>query len=69
MLRFGLPDKEKGLGLSTCACILAGAKVDEGDDMVIRPYTPISTNADKGTFDLLIKVGHHHCYHYHDICI
>lgn len=56
VLRFGLPDKEKGLGLSTCACILAGAKVDEGEDsMVIRPYTPISTNEDKGTFDLLIK--------------
>ena len=57
VLRFGLPDKSKGLGLSTCACILAGAKVDDGEDMVIRPYTPISTNEDKGTFDLLIKVS------------
>ncbi len=57
VLRFGLPDKSKGLGLSTCACILAGAKVDEGEDMVIRPYTPISTNEEKGTFDLLVKVS------------
>jgi 2-polyprenylphenol hydroxylase and related flavodoxin oxidoreductases len=24
-------------------------------EMVVRPYTPISTNADKGTFDLLIR--------------
>ena len=55
VLRFGLPDKEKGLGLSTCACLLAGANVEDGEDMVIRPYTPISTNDDKGTFDLLIK--------------
>lgn len=29
--------------------------MDGEDDMVIRPYTPISTNEDKGTFDLLIK--------------
>ena len=59
VVRFGLPDKNKGLGLSTCACILAGVKVHDGDgnddNMVIRPYTPISTNEDKGTFDLLIK--------------
>jgi cytochrome-b5 reductase len=55
VLRFGLPDTEKGLGLSTCACLLAGASVEEGEDMVIRPYTPISTNEDKGTFDLLVK--------------
>mmetsp|Transcript_6014 Transcript_6014/g.7661 ORF Transcript_6014/g.7661 Transcript_6014/m.7661 type:complete len:334 (-) Transcript_6014:191-1192(-) len=57
VVRFGLPDKNKGLGLSTCACILAGVEVGEGDEkeMVVRPYTPISTNADKGTFDLLIK--------------
>lgn len=51
--RFELPDKNKPLGLSTCACILAGAEVDK--EMIVRPYTPISTNADIGTFDLLIK--------------
>lgn len=59
VLRFGLPDTEKGLGLSTCACLLAGASVEEGEDMVIRPYTPISTNEDKGTFDLLVKVSYY----------
>jgi cytochrome-b5 reductase len=53
VLRFGLPDPEKSLQLSTCACILANANID-GED-VTRPYTPISTNAAKGHFDLLIK--------------
>lgn len=51
--RFGLPDQTKPLGLSTCACLLAGADID--GETVVRPYTPISTNADIGTFDLLIK--------------
>lgn len=51
--RFGLPDASKPLGLSTCACILAGVEVN--GEMVVRPYTPISTNADVGTFDLLVK--------------
>lgn len=53
LLRFGLPDINKSLQLSTCACILARTKVDEED--VVRPYTPISTNADTGFFDLLVK--------------
>jgi cytochrome-b5 reductase len=53
VLRFGLPNAELPLQLSTCACILANATID-GED-VVRPYTPISTNADIGTFDLLVK--------------
>jgi hypothetical protein len=53
VLRFGLPDPGKSLQLSTCACILANANID-GED-VTRPYTPISMNAAKGHFDLLIK--------------
>lgn len=53
VVTFGLPDTTKPLGLSTCACILAGVEID--GEMVVRPYTPISTNADVGTFDLLIK--------------
>jgi len=55
VLRFGLPDKSKALGLSTCACVLAGIKVNGEEEMTVRPYTPISTNAMIGTFDLLIK--------------
>ena len=53
VLRFGLPDTSKSLQLSTCACILAHTKMDEED--VVRPYTPISTNANIGYFDLLVK--------------
>ena len=44
-----LPDATKPLNLSTCACILAGHKDD------VRPYTPISTNAMTGSFELLVK--------------
>jgi cytochrome-b5 reductase len=60
VLRFGLPDRTKPLGLSTCACLLAVAPDGvnptlESQDPVVRPYTPISTNAMIGTFDLLVK--------------
>ena len=53
VLRFALPDTTKPLQLSTCACILASAEID--GETVVRPYTPISTNADIGYFDLLVK--------------
>lgn len=58
VLRFGLPDESAPLNLSTCACILAKLELPdlEGNvEGVIRPYTPISTNAQIGSFDLLIK--------------
>merc|ERR1719162_1950650 len=56
VLRFGLPDSSSPMDLSTCACILAKASNVEGQEQdVIRPYTPISTNALVGSFDLLIK--------------
>jgi len=55
---FGL-EKEKALGLSTCACLLMKG-VDEPKDEkggpVIRPYTPVSTNAMTGQFELMVKV-------------
>ena len=53
VFRFGLPDSSKPLNLSTCACILAQTEMD--GESVVRPYTPISTNADVGYFDLLVK--------------
>mmetsp|Transcript_5265 Transcript_5265/g.11448 ORF Transcript_5265/g.11448 Transcript_5265/m.11448 type:complete len:308 (-) Transcript_5265:102-1025(-) len=67
VLRFGLPDDSKPLNLSTCACILAKADLPskssagekeekaEATEVVVRPYTPISTNAQVGSFDLLVK--------------
>lgn len=58
VLRFGLPDDDKPLNLSTCACILAKADLPDregNEECVVRPYTPISTNSNTGYFDLLIK--------------
>lgn len=58
VLRFALPNILQPLNLSTCACILAKADLPDRDgimEAVIRPYTPISTNADVGHFELLIK--------------
>jgi cytochrome-b5 reductase len=54
VLRFGLPDPTKPLNLSTCACILATAEMS-GGEQITCPYTPISTNALTGSFDLLVK--------------
>ena len=57
-----MPDATKPLGLSTCACVLAKADLTVAEssgsegEAVIRPYTPISTNAQIGSFDLLVKV-------------
>ena len=53
LLKFGLPDASQGLGLSTCAAILA--RVEIKGEGVVRPYTPISTNEEKGSFHLLVK--------------
>ena len=69
VLRFELPDKTKSLQLSTCSCILANAEVDDKDDTT-RPYTPITSNADTGYFDLLIKnygSSAHMSRHMHEI--
>mmetsp|Transcript_8414 Transcript_8414/g.12975 ORF Transcript_8414/g.12975 Transcript_8414/m.12975 type:complete len:347 (+) Transcript_8414:301-1341(+) len=58
VLRFATPDVSRPLNLSTCACILAMAELPDQNgtlEEVIRPYTPISTNAQIGYFDLLVK--------------
>jgi len=55
LLTFALDSEDKPLNLSTCACILARADDDAGNQ-VIRPYTPITPNSVKGTFDLILKV-------------
>eukprot|EP00814_Leptocylindrus_danicus_P021724 CAMPEP_0116030662 /NCGR_PEP_ID=MMETSP0321-20121206/16996_1 /TAXON_ID=163516 /ORGANISM="Leptocylindrus danicus var. danicus, Strain B650" /LENGTH=305 /DNA_ID=CAMNT_0003505527 /DNA_START=65 /DNA_END=982 /DNA_ORIENTATION=- len=59
LLRFDLPNEKEPLNLSTCACILAKAELPvaggDGNEAVIRPYTPVSTNDLVGSFDLLVK--------------
>merc|ERR1719401_1024949 len=55
---FGL-EASKPLGLSTCACLLmkgVDGPVDGEGKPVIRPYTPVSTNAMTGQFELMVKV-------------
>jgi hypothetical protein len=55
VLRFGpLPASDEPLNLSTCACLLARADI-AGAGVTTRPYTPISTNQQIGSFDLLVK--------------
>jgi cytochrome-b5 reductase len=52
---FGL-EEGQALGLSTCACILAKGPNDADGNPIVRPYTPVSTNAMKGQFEMMIKV-------------
>lgn len=49
-------DKEQTLGLTVASCLLLKAPVKdkEGKD-VIRPYTPVTDNTEKGFFDLVVK--------------
>lgn len=52
--RFGLPSKEHVLGLPVGQHIHISARI--GDDLVIRSYTPVSSDDDHGYVDLVIKV-------------
>jgi cytochrome-b5 reductase len=56
LVTYGLADEAKALGLSTCACILAMFKEEGAPDPIVRPYTPVSTNAMIGKFQLCVKV-------------
>lgn len=52
--RFGLPSKEHVLGLPVGQHIHLIANIN--DEMVIRAYTPVSSDEHKGYVDLVIKV-------------
>ncbi|XP_078608149.1 NADH-cytochrome b5 reductase 3-like [Branchiostoma floridae x Branchiostoma japonicum] len=52
--RFALPSPEHVLGLPIGQHIYLSARVN--GELVIRPYTPVSSDDDKGYFDLVIKV-------------
>ena len=43
----------QALNLPTCACLLL--RVPGTPDDAVRPYTPISEEARRGSFDLLVK--------------
>ncbi|XP_045459547.1 NADH-cytochrome b5 reductase 3-like isoform X2 [Melitaea cinxia] len=52
--RFGLPTPEHVLGLPIGQHIHLSVKID--DDLIIRAYTPVSSDEEKGYVDLVIKV-------------
>lgn len=52
--RFGLPTEDHVLGLPTGQHIHLTTKI--GDEVVIRSYTPVSSDDDHGYVDLVIKV-------------
>jgi len=56
LLTYGLPDAGKPMSLSTCACILAKFNEEGNPEPIVRPYTPVSTNAMVGKFQLVVKV-------------
>lgn len=55
--RFSLPSSEHILGLPVGQHIYLSAQIN--GQLVIRPYTPVSSDDDKGFFDLVIKVLFH----------
>jgi len=52
--RFGLPSDKHILGLPVGQHIFLSAKVN--GDLVVRPYTPVTSDDDKGHCDLVVKV-------------
>ncbi|KAM6961699.1 NADH-cytochrome b5 reductase 3 [Tautogolabrus adspersus] len=52
--RFALPSPEHVLGLPIGQHIYLSAKVD--GKLVVRPYTPVSSDDDKGFVDLVVKI-------------
>lgn len=53
---FETPDTTKPLNLPTCACLLASGGKDAENNPIVRPYTPVSTNALIGEFELMVKI-------------
>jgi nitrate reductase (NAD(P)H) len=54
LLRFALQSPQHVLGLPVGQHVFGSASIN--GRLVMRAYTPVSVNADKGVFDLLIKV-------------
>lgn len=52
-LRFTLQSPEDQVGLPVASCLLARANIDGKNE--IRPYTPVSSNEEKGYVDLVVK--------------
>jgi len=57
IFRFNLatPDTELGLPIASCVVVKCPKADKDGKD-VIRPYTPVSSNEQKGYVDLMVKI-------------
>lgn len=56
LYRFALPSPQHVMGMPVASCVVTKAPGEDGKP-VIRPYTPVSSDAeDRGHFDLIIKV-------------
>ena len=53
--RFALPNKDEVSGLQVASALITKYKGPEMDKPVIRPYTPISDEDEKGYLDFVIK--------------
>ncbi len=60
LFRFALPSNNDVLGLPTGQHIHLSAKIN--DQLVVRPYTPVSSDDDVGHMDLVIKVSIMPCF-------
>ncbi|KAG9260471.1 NADH-cytochrome b5 reductase 3 [Astyanax mexicanus] len=52
--RFALPSPEHILGLPVGKHVYLSARID--GNLVVRPYTPVSSDDDKGCVDLVVKI-------------
>jgi NAD(P)H-flavin reductase len=56
IMRFLLPDEKSSLGFKTGQHIFLEATIPELNQLIKRPYHPISLDTDKGYLDIMIKV-------------
>nr|CCC91395.1 putative NADH-cytochrome b5 reductase [Trypanosoma congolense IL3000] len=54
LFTFRLPEEEMELNFTTPSCITLRF-VDDDRNEVVRPYTPLNLESDKGSFDILVK--------------
>ena len=54
-MRFALPSEQHILGLPIGQHIYLSTRIN--GELVVRPYTPTSSDEDKGYFDLVLKVN------------
>lgn len=52
-IQFALPNASDKIGMPIASCLVARATID--GKAVIRPYTPVTSQNERGTFDLVVK--------------